>query len=117
VTALLAAQAPASFQAVNRVYEYRLRPTRAQAVAFDETCRLLRSLYNAALQERRDAYAKQRISVTKRMQDAQLKAIRTEHPEYAALHFHLLQDVIVRLDRAFQLGLGRSLRETRCHAA
>src|SRR5215472_5351512 len=33
-------------------------------------------------------------------QEAQLKAIRAELPEYADIHSHVLQDVLARLDRA-----------------
>ena len=63
---------------------------------------LLRYLYNAALQERRDAWQKYRLSISKKSQDHQLKAIREDNPEYKALHFHLLQDVTKRLDLAYQ---------------
>ena len=87
---------------MNRVYEYRLYPTAAQAAALDETCRLLRALYNAALQERRDAWQKQRVAITKKTQELQLKLIRAEHPEYEAIHSHVLQDVVSRCDLAFQ---------------
>jgi transposase len=87
---------------MNRTYEYRLSPSAAQVAALDETLRLLRALYNACLQERRDAWKKQGVSVTKYAQSAQLKLIRAEHPEYKAIASHLLQDVVARNDLAFQ---------------
>jgi putative transposase len=31
-----------------------------------------------------------------------LKAIRVEFPEYAAIHSHILQDVLARLDKPYQ---------------
>jgi len=85
-----------------RVYRYRLYPTAAQVGALVRLLGLLRFLYNACLQERRDAWKKQRISVTKRAQGHQLRAIRDADPDYVAIHYHLLQDMVTRCDRAFQ---------------
>ena len=85
-----------------RVYRYRLHPTAAQEAVLQETLWRLRELYNAALQERRDAYRKQGIRITKKMQDHQLKELRDVRPEYDGIHAHLLQDVVTRLDRAFR---------------
>lgn len=87
---------------MRRVHKYRLYPTRAQADAMISILGLLRHLYNAALQERRDAWQKHRVSITKKSQDHQLKGIREDASEYKAIHSHLLQDVIKRLDLAFQ---------------
>jgi putative transposase len=42
------------------------------------------------------------VSVSRWQQEAQLMDIRAELPEYADIHSHILQDVLVRLDRAFQ---------------
>lgn len=39
-----------------KAYKYHLSPTRAQAHIVQETLDRCRELYNAALQERRDAY-------------------------------------------------------------
>jgi putative transposase len=87
---------------VVRVYDFRLYTTRSQNAALARTCWLLRQLYNGCIQERREAWTKQRVSVTKRVQDAQVKAIRAHDPEYAAVHFHLLKDAISRADLAFK---------------
>ena len=35
-------------------------------------------------------------------QEAELKDIRAEFPEYAAIHSHILQDVLARLDKTYQ---------------
>jgi putative transposase len=87
---------------MSRVYRYRLYPTAAQAGALAHLLGLLRFLYNACLQERRDAWKKQGVSLTRRTQDQQLRAVRDADPDYAAIHFHLLQDMVTRCDRAFQ---------------
>jgi len=62
----------------------------------------LRELYNAALQERRDAYQKGGVSISGYSQMAELRGVREVRPEYAAIHVHLLQDAITRLDRSFR---------------
>ena len=84
-----------------RVYRYLLRPSRAQAVSLLAALEMLRELYNASLQERRDAWVKQRRRVSAYAQMRQLVAVRAERPEFAAVHAHLLQDAITRVDRAF----------------
>ncbi len=40
--------------------------------------------------------------VTRSQQEAELKAIRADFPEYTALHRHVLQDVLARLDTTYQ---------------
>ena len=64
--------------------------------------RRCRELYNAGLQERRDAWQKRGISITAAGQRAQLPAVKNVRPEYRDVHSQVLQDVLTRLDRAFQ---------------
>jgi putative transposase len=85
-----------------RVYRYRLYPTRAQDERMRWTCERLRELYNAALEERREAYRRQRASLSGYGQMTELRAVREARPEYADIHAHLLQDAVTRLDRAYQ---------------
>lgn len=85
-----------------RVYRYRLYPTRAQKAALCWMLERLRELYNAALEERRNAYRLRREALSSYSQMAELKEVRVERPEYAAIHVHLLQDAITRLDRAYR---------------
>jgi len=87
---------------VVRVFRYRLYPTRAQDSALRETLWRLRELYNAALEERTGAYRKQGVSLSGYTQMAELREVRALLPEYAAIHVHLLQDAITRLDRAYR---------------
>jgi putative transposase len=42
------------------------------------------------------------VSITRCQQEAELKAIRATFPEYAAIHSHVRQDVLARLDRTYQ---------------
>ena len=85
-----------------QVCRYRLYPTASQIKAIRETLERLRVLYNAALQERRDAYRKQGVSVTRAQQEKSLTEIKRNESEYTNLHTHLMQDAVTRLDRAFQ---------------
>lgn len=64
--------------------------------------RRCRELYNAGLQERRDAWQKREVSITAASQSAQLPEIKDVRPEYRDVHSQVLQDVLTRLDRAFQ---------------
>lgn len=65
-----------------RAYKFLLRPTVRQAQALAEMLRDHCSLYNAALQERRDAWRHpSKTSVKYGGQSAQLKDIRAFDPE------------------------------------
>jgi putative transposase len=48
------------------------------------------------------AWQRRRVSVSRYEQEAELKAIRAELSAYAAIHSHILQDVLARLDKTYQ---------------
>ena len=85
-----------------KAYKYRLDPTPEQQAALDWTLRRCCELYNAALQERRDAWRMQQVSITYYDQQNQLPAIKELRPEYRDIHTHVLQDVVRRLDTAMR---------------
>ena len=86
-----------------KAYKYKLNPTPTQEVALDTTLRRCRTLYNVALEQRKTWWDRgEGKSPTRFQQEAELKAIRTEMPEYDAIHSHVLQDVLARLDKGFQ---------------
>jgi putative transposase len=74
-------------------------------VQLAEACRL----YNAALQERRDAYKRAGVSLTYYDQANQLKSIRAESACTLA-NFSACQDVLRRVDKTFQAFFGRIKR-------
>jgi putative transposase len=89
--------------AVRRAYKFRLRPTKKQEAALNACLEDTRQFYNAALEERREAWRMGRHQVTFYSQDAQLKEIRAEDPErYARWAFKCERAALRRLDRAFQ---------------
>ena len=86
-----------------RAYKFLLRPTVRQAQALAEMLRDHCSLYNGALQERRDAYRHvSKTSVKYGGQSAQLKDIRAFDPErQGRWSFSSQQATLRRLDKAF----------------
>jgi len=61
---------------VRRAYKFRLRPTVKQDQALAACLDDHREMYNAALQERRDAWRKRGVTIRYGDQSAQLKDIR-----------------------------------------
>ncbi|MFF7191514.1 RNA-guided endonuclease InsQ/TnpB family protein [Streptomyces sp. NPDC008222] len=86
-----------------RAYKFLMRPTVRQGQALGEMLRDHCSLYNAALQERRDAYRHvSKTTVKYGMQSAQLKEIRAFDPErQGRWSFSSQQATLRRLDKAF----------------
>jgi len=85
-----------------KTYKYRLFPSRAQNARMNGTLALLCELFNAGLQERRDAYRLERKSIRYLDQQNQLPEIKEARPELNEIHSQVLQDVLRRLDKAFQ---------------
>jgi putative transposase len=89
-------------QSLRKTYKEKLRPTPTQERMLDEVLWRCRDLYNTALEQRITAWQRRHVSVSRYEQEAELKAIRAEFPEYAAIHSHVLQDVLARLDKTYQ---------------
>jgi putative transposase len=85
-----------------KTYQEKLRPTPAQERELERTLWCCRTLYNTALEQRIFLWKQRGISVSRYAQEAQLKTLRAELPEYGALHSHVLQDVLARLDKTYQ---------------
>ena len=87
---------------VRKSYKYKLKPTPEQARQFELVLWRCRTLYNTALEERITAYRRCGVTLSRYQQEAELKDLRAELPEYAAIHSHVLQDVLARLDKTYQ---------------
>jgi putative transposase len=103
-----------------KAYKYRLYPNENQAEKLHWTLDRARELYNAAIQERRDAYEirikrhpnyhdeatrkqlTQEHALSYFQQATQLPAIKEVRPEYNDIHSQVLQDVLRRVDKAYQ---------------
>jgi putative transposase len=86
----------------NRRVTYKLYPSPQQADRSDKLCELHRHLYNAALQERVEAWQRARLSIGYNAQCESLTIIRRAHPEYLALNAQSAQVTLKRLDEAFK---------------
>ncbi len=88
--------------AVRRAFKFRAYPTRPQEA---RAARLLADhcdLYNAALEERREAWRMRRTSVSYGVQSAQLKDIRRADPQGQGRHsFTAQQQTLRRLNTVF----------------
>lgn len=95
--------APDPRTAMHRSYKFLLRPTSKQATLLTEMLRDHCDLYNAALQERRDAYQHaSRTRVSFYDQSAQLKFIRATDERHARWSSNSQTQTLRRLDKAFQ---------------
>ncbi len=102
-----------------KAYKYRIYANKATTEKLQWTLARCRELYNAGLQERRDAYEmavrrhpgyydeETRKQLTRKHavgyyeQKRELVDIKEERPEYQEIASHVLQDVIMRLKRAY----------------
>jgi putative transposase len=98
---------------LRRTFKYRIYPTRKQAELLEWTLERCCELYNAALQERRDAWRLNRISIGYYQQKSQLPAIKNERPEYSELYSQVLQNVIYRVELNFKCFFSRIKRKVK----
>jgi putative transposase len=84
-----------------KAYKFKLRPSKRVEQDFERTLDICRELYNAALQERRDAYRFSGISIKYTNQANQLPEIKKERLDVGLVHSQVLQDVLRRLDKSF----------------
>ena len=103
-----------------KAYKYRLYPNKKQAETLQWTVDRARELYNAAIQEQRDAYEirvkrhpnyhdeatrkqlTQEHALNYNQQATQLPEMKELRPEYHDIHSQVLQDVLRRVDKAYK---------------
>ncbi len=85
-----------------RTYRHAARMTEAGHRRLDETLGLLQRLYNAALEERIDAWRKAGKSISFTDQCKSLTEIREDDEAYRALPVRIEQPVLRRLDKAMK---------------
>jgi putative transposase len=89
-------------ETVNRKVTYRLYPTAKQETALLAIKRGQHTLYNAALEQRRAAWSRQRHSVTRTAQEKDLTQLRADDDAIRQLNAQSSQLTLKRLDLAFQ---------------
>lgn len=85
-----------------KAFRYRIYPTKKQEETLNRHLSLCGELYNAGLEERREAYRMCGTRVNFSMQSAQLPDIKEARPEYEGIYSQVLQDVLHRLDKAYK---------------
>ncbi len=89
-------------ETVRKTYQEKLRPTPHQERQLEAILWRCRTLSNTALEQRITLWKPRGVSPSRYQQEAELQALRAELPEYAAIHRHVLQEVLARLDTAYQ---------------
>ena len=85
-----------------RTYQFRVQLTRDGHRRLDDRLAAHARLYNAALQERRDAWRMCRTSITYAGQSRELTLVRQDDPDWAGEHRRLAVGTLKPVDAAFQ---------------
>lgn len=85
-----------------RAYRYPLRPTKAQAATLTSWLGVCCDLYNAALQERRDAWRIAKKAITRFDQTRDLAEARSGDPVLASVPSEIERSALRRVDLAFK---------------
>lgn len=93
-----------------RSYELRLSPTEVQKSELNSLLRISCDLYNAAIQERTEAWQKQKKNIRLYDQNKELTELRQNDPEYAEISLKIMRAPLYRVNRAFQGFFGRAQR-------
>jgi putative transposase len=87
---------------MKKAYLYRLYPSDEQAALLQQQLDVAREVYNACLLERREAYRMAGVTPNYYDQANQLKAIRRDRADVAAVNFSMLQAISRRAQRAYE---------------
>ena len=90
-----------------KTYHFRMYPTHKQERTLEKWLALCCETYNAALDERTSAYRLAGVSLSYEDQCAELPACKEVRPDVASVPSQVLQDVVKRVDLAFQAFFGR----------
>ena len=94
-----------------KAFKYKLRkPNKEVTTKLENHLYLCAELYNAALQERRDAYRLNRISINYFDQANQLADTKKIRDDLTEIHSQVLQDILKRVDKTFKSFFARVKR-------
>lgn len=90
-------------QGIRKTYKYRLEPTPQQERVLETVLWRCRTLYNVALEQRKTWWERgQDVGASYYQQKAELPNLKAACLEFGEVHAHVLQDVILRVERTFQ---------------
>jgi transposase len=88
---------------VRTAFKYKLKPTPAQTQVLETVLHHCRTLYNAALEQRKTWWERgQGKSASYYQQKAEIPDLKAACLKYTEINAQVLQDVLLRLDRTFQ---------------
>jgi putative transposase len=87
---------------MKRTFRYSMRPTRRQAALLEDVLSTSADLYNAALQERRDAWRMAGKSISYFDQCHELTKLRAEDETVRSIPVEIAREPLRRVHRAFQ---------------
>ena len=87
---------------MRKTFNYKANVNKKTSVVFLGWVELCRKLYNTALEQRITLWTHRRKSLSYIDQTYEIKNLRKEFPEYAAINSQVLQDPLKRIDLAFQ---------------
>ena len=89
-------------------YKFKIkRPSKAIVQKFEQTLEICRELYNAGLQERRDAWKLNRVAISYYDQQNQLPEIKKIRADLNTIYSQVLREPLRNLDKAFKAFFGR----------
>jgi len=87
---------------MNKTFKYRLLPTKKQKRILQEQLNECRWLYNHFLEERKNAWEKEKKSISYFQQCNSLPSLKKERSSLDKVYSQALQNVADRIDKAFQ---------------
>lgn len=85
-----------------RVFQYRLKPTKAQVTKLNEQLELCRWVYNETLAMRKNSFEQEGKSISYFESKKMLPIWKESKPELKTVHSQVLQDVVLRVNLAFR---------------
>ena len=85
-----------------RTFKYRLFPNNSQEKLLEQTLCVCCELYNTALEQRKMIYEVKKVSINYYYQANELSLLKKEISSYKKVHSQVLQDVLQRLNKAFE---------------
>jgi|GEM_PF-3475279 len=101
-TVRLRMRRPGLRERMKRIERVKLFPTASQGARLQACLGVCRELYNAALQQRRDAWRSRRLRIDNKRQYAELTELRAADPRVASIYRELQDAALHKLDLAFR---------------
>jgi len=87
---------------MRKSYRYRVYPTKSQRSALERNLELCRQVYNDTLALRKDAWEREKKSISIYETNSILTTWKADRPELSQVYSQVLQNVQVRVDLAFK---------------